>query len=172
MKRKITIFIIIFICFLLQTTLFQALALASIAPNFLIVVVSSFGFMRGRKEGMYVGFFTGLVFDAFYGTMFGFYSLVFMYAGYCNGMFRKFFFPDDIKLPMLLISVSDISYNIAVYVLKFMLRGQFHIGYYLFRVIIPELVYTLLITIALYPALLFINQKLEASERKSGVKFV
>ncbi len=172
MKRKITIFIIIFICFLLQTTLFQALALASIAPNFLIVVVSSFGFMRGRKEGMYVGFFTGLVFDAFYGTMFGFYSLVFMYAGYCNGMFRKFFFPDDIKLPMLLISVSDISYNIAVYVLKFMLRGQFHIGYYLLRVIIPELVYTLLITIALYPALLFINQKLEASERKSGVKFV
>lgn len=172
MKRKITIFIIIFICFLLQTTLFQALALASIAPNFLIVVVSSFGFMRGRKEGLYVGFFTGLVFDAFYGTMFGFYSLVFMYAGYCNGMFRKFFFPDDIKLPMLLISVSDISYNIAVYVLKFMLRGQFHIGYYLLHVIIPELVYTLLITIALYPALLFINQKLEASERKSGVKFV
>ncbi len=172
MKRKITVFIVIFLCFLLQTTLFQALALASIAPNLLIIAVSSFGFMRGRKEGMYLGFLTGLVFDAFYGTVLGFYSLVFMYVGYCNGMFRKFFFPDDIKLPMLLISASDIMYNTAVYVLKFLFRGQFHFGYYLLHVIIPELVYTLLVMIALYPVLLKVNQKLEASERKSGVKFV
>ncbi len=55
MKRKITVFFILFVCFLLQTTVFQALALASISPNLLIVVVSSFGFMRGRKEGMYTG---------------------------------------------------------------------------------------------------------------------
>ncbi|MCI9021261.1 MAG: rod shape-determining protein MreD [Eubacterium sp.] len=172
MRRKLTVFLIIFVCFLLQTTLFQALALASISPNLLIVVVSSFGFMRGRKEGMYIGFVTGLVFDAFYGTIFGFYSLVFMYAGYCNGMFRKFFFPDDIKLPMLLICVSDIVYNIAVYVLKFMFRGQFHLDYYLMHVIVPELVYTVLIMIFLYPLLLKINQKLEAVEKRSGIKFV
>lgn len=172
MRRKITVFIIIFVCFLLQTTLFQALALASISPNLLIVIVSSFGFMRGRKEGMYIGFFTGLVFDAFYGTMLGFYSLVFMYIGYWNGMFRKFFFPDDIKLPMLLISASDIVYNIAVYVLKFVFRKQFHFGYYLLHIIIPELVYTVLVMIVLYPVLLKINQKLEAVERRSGIKFV
>ncbi len=172
MKRKITVFMIIFVCFLLQTTLFQALALASIAPNLLIITVSSFGFMRGRKEGMYIGFFTGLVFDAFYGTIFGFYSLIFMYAGYCNGMFHRFFFPDDIKLPMLLISVSDIVYNVSVYILKFMFRGQFHFDYYLTHVIIPELVYTVLIMIFLYPLLLKINQKLEASEKRSGMKFV
>lgn len=172
MKRKITVFLIIFVCFLLQTTLFQALALASISPNFLIVVVSSFGFMRGRKEGMYIGFFAGLVFDAFYGTIFGFYALVFMYVGYCNGMFHKFFFPDDIKLPMLLISCSDIVYNVAVYVLKFMFRGQFHFGYYLLHVIVPELVYTVLIMIFLYPLLLKANQKLEAAEKRSGIKFV
>ena len=152
--------------------IFQALALASIAPNLLIITVSSFGFMRGRKEGMYIGFFTGLVFDAFYGTIFGFYSLIFMYAGYCNGMFRRFFFPDDIKLPMLLISVSDIVYNVSVYILKFMFRGQFHFDYYLTHVIIPELVYTVLIMIFLYPLLLKINQKLEASEKRSGMKFV
>lgn len=172
MRRKITVFIIIFVCFLLQTTLFQALALASIAPNLLIIIVSSFGFMRGRKEGMYIGFFTGLIFDAFYGTMLGFYSLVFMYIGYCNGMFRKFFFPDDIKLPMLLISGSDIVYNVAVYVLKFIFRGQFHFIFYMRHVIIPELVYTVLIMIFLYPVLLKINQRLEAIERRSGIKFV
>lgn len=49
MRRKVSVFIIIAICFLLQTTLFQALSFASISPNLLIIVVSSFGFMRGKK---------------------------------------------------------------------------------------------------------------------------
>ena len=84
MRRKLTVFIIIFVCFLLQTTLFQALALASIAPNLLIVVVSSFGFMRGRKEGMYNGFLTGLIFNAFYGTIFRFYALVYIGRASCR----------------------------------------------------------------------------------------
>ncbi len=172
MRRKITIFVIIYICFLLQTTLFQALAMASIAPNLLVVVVSSFGFMRGKGEGMCIGFFAGLVFDIFYGTILGFYALVYMYIGYCNGMFRKFFFPDDIKLPMLLIAGSDIVYNVAVYILKFVFRGQFHIIYYLLHIIIPELVYTLLVMILLYPILLKVNQKLEKNEKRSAAKFV
>ena len=33
MRRKVSVFIIIAICFLLQTTLFQALSFASISPN-------------------------------------------------------------------------------------------------------------------------------------------
>ncbi len=53
-----------------------------------------------------------------------------------------------------------------------MFRGQFHFGYYLLHVIIPELVYTVLIMIVLYPVLLKINQKLEAVEKRSGIKFV
>lgn len=172
MRRKLTVFVIIFVCFLLQTTLFQALSLASIAPNLLIVAVSSFGFMRGRKEGMYIGFFTGLIFDAFYGTILGFYALVYMYVGYCNGMFRRFFFPDDIKLPMLMIAASDIVYNFGVYILKFFFRGQFHISYYFIHIVVPELVYTLLIMIFLYPILLKVNQKLEVVEKRSAAKFV
>ena len=58
MRRKIVLFIIIAICFLLQTTVFRALTFANIGPNLLIIVVSSFGLMRGKKEGLWVGFFS------------------------------------------------------------------------------------------------------------------
>lgn len=50
MRRKITVFLIIAVCYLLQSTVFQALSFASISPNLMIVVVSAFGFMRGKKE--------------------------------------------------------------------------------------------------------------------------
>ncbi|MBU5472738.1 rod shape-determining protein MreD [Roseburia sp. MSJ-14] len=172
MRRKITVFLIIVVCFLLQTTLFQTLAFASIAPNLLIVVVSSFGFMRGRKEGMWIGLFSGLLVDVFFGSVIGFYALIYMYIGYINGFFRKIFFPEDIKLPLILISASDLGYNLLVYFFLFFLRGKFQFGYYILHIMIPELVYTIVITIALYFVILKINQKLETIEKRSASKFV
>ncbi len=172
MRRKITVFLIIVVCFLLQTTLFQTLSFASIAPNLLIVVVSSFGFMRGRKEGMWIGLFSGLLVDVFFGSVIGFYALIYMYIGYINGFFRKIFFPEDIKLPLILISASDLGYNLLVYFFLFFLRGKFQFGYYILHIMIPELVYTIVITIALYFVILKINQKLEAIEKRSASKFV
>lgn len=172
MRRKIVVFLIIIVCFLLQTTVFQALAFASISPNLLVVVVSAFGFMRGRKEGMWIGLFCGLLFDIFCGSMIGFYGLVYMYIGYLNGMFRKRFFPDDIKLPLILIAASDLACNLVVYLFLFFMRGQFQFGYYLLHIILPELVYTILVTLFLYFVILKINQKLERIEKRSASKFV
>ncbi len=172
MRRKITLFIIITICYLLQTTLFRALAFASISPNIMIVVVSSFGFMRGKKEGLFIGFFTGLLLDLFSGSILGFYALLYMYIGYLNGYFRKLFYPEDIKLPMLLIAGSDVCYNLFIYFFLFLFRNRYDVRYYLMHVILPELVYTMVITIFLYFVILKINQRLEVIEKRSASKFV
>ena len=172
MRRKITVFLIIAVCYLLQSTVFQALSFASISPNLMIVVVSAFGFMRGKKEGLWIGFFTGLLLDIFTGSILGFYALLYMYVGYFNGLFRKMFYPEDIKLPMLLIAVSDFSCSLIIYFLLFLFRGKFDILYYLLNIMIPELVYTMVVTIFLYFIILKINQKLETIEKRSAVKFV
>ena len=172
MRRKITVFLIIAVCYLLQSTVFQALSFASISPNLMIVVVSAFGFMRGKKEGLWIGFFTGLLLDIFTGSILGFYALLYMYVGYFHGFFRKMFYPEDIKLPMLLIAVSDFSCSLIIYFLLFLFRGKFDILYYLLNIMIPELVYTMVVTIFLYFIILKINQKLETIEKRSAVKFV
>lgn len=172
MRRKLAVFIIIAVCFLLQSTLFQMLSIASVSPNLLIVVTSSFGFMRGRKEGMWTGFFCGLLLDIFFGSVIGFYALIYACIGYVNGFFRKRFFPDDIKLPLILIAASNLCYNILVYLFLFLLRGRFRIDYYFVNIMVPELVYTILVTIILYFIILKINNKLEVIEKRSASKFV
>ena len=53
-----------------------------------------------------------------------------------------------------------------------MMRGDFHFGYYLTHVIMPELVYTILVTIVLYQVILHVNRKLEAEEQRSASRFV
>ena len=53
-----------------------------------------------------------------------------------------------------------------------MLQGDFAFGTYLFSIIIPELVYTILVTLILYQVILHINRKLESEEQRSASKFV
>lgn len=172
MLRKITVTLLIFICFLLESAVFGHFALAGIVPKLTIILTSSFGFMRGEKEGMCIGFFCGLLCDVFYGDVLGFYALILTYIGYVNGKFSRIFYPEDIKLPIALIIVSDLSYGILCYILLFLLRGRFDFLYYFTSVILPEALYTIVITVFLYPVILKINQKLETREKRSTQKFV
>lgn len=172
MKRKIITFGMILVCFLLECTVFQHLKLADVTPNLLIIVTSSFGFMRGKKEGMIVGLISGLMFDIMFSDLIGFYALIYMVLGYVNGFFRKIFYDDDIKLPLILIAASDFLYGNIVFLFMFVMRSRFNYFYYLNHIIIPELIYTILVTLILYQVILFINKRLEAEEKRSASKFV
>ncbi len=166
MFRKFTVFILILLCFILQSTVFRSLAFAGIVPNLMIILTSSFGFMRGENEGLIIGFLCGLLNDIFFGDILGFYALILMYIGYLNGKFNRIFYPEDIKLPIGLIIVSNLSYSMVCYILLFLLKGKFHFWFYFKSVILPEMVYTIVITCILYPLILFINNRLELYEHK------
>ena len=98
--------------------------------------------------------------------------LIYLMIGYVNGLFSETYFDEDIKLPLLLIAGSEFVYGLLIYFLMFMLRGEFDFVYYLMHVIIPELIYTVGVTLILYQLILWINQKLEAEEKRSASKFV
>ena len=154
----------IIIGYLLQTTLFKSISLAGIVPNILIILTSAFGFMRGKNEGMFIGFVSGLLIDVFFGSILGFYALVFMTIGYLNGLFRRIFYPEDIKLPMILIGLSEMLYCFICYIFLFLLRGRMNLGYFFVHIMLPDVVYTVLVTLLLYKGILFLNEALETYE--------
>ena len=166
MKKVITTVILIFISFILQCTVFRALAIHSIVPNVLIILTACSGFMQGERYGVFTGFFCGLLLDIFFFEVIGFYALLYMYIGYMNGLFHNIFYPDDIKLPLIMITVSDLLYSVVVYILLFLLRSRFHFGYYFLNIMIPELVYTIFIAVIFYPLLLLITNLFKRGERK------
>ena len=171
-KRFLITAVIIIAAYLLQCTVFSSLELAGIKPNLLIIVTASFGFMRGSREGVLVGFVSGLLADIQFGDMIGFYALIYLLVGYINGMFQRLYFDEDIKLPLFLIAISEFLYGIIVYFLTYLLRSDFNFLLYLNKIILPELIYTIVITLGLSPLILFINHKLEAEEIRSASKFV
>ena len=168
MYRKITIVLLILISYLVQSTMIRILPMGGVAPNFLIILTSSFGFMRGKKEGMYIGFFSGLIIDILFGNLIGFYALIYMVIGYLNGFFASIFYPEDVKLPMVLITSSELVYCFLIYVFRFLIQGKLRFGYYFLHIILPEIVYTIFVTIIIYKIILNINEWLEDIERRNA----
>ncbi len=165
MKRNIILFFVILCGFVLQTTLFQALNFGGISPNILIIITVSYGFMYGKKYGMIVGFLCGFLMDIFYGNVLGFYALIYLYIGAANGVFHSIFFQEDIKLPLLLIFGSDFVYCFTCYVLLYLLRRRFDFLFYLKHIIFPEIVYTIFVTVFIYPCILVLNRTMDDVER-------
>ncbi|MCR5595018.1 MAG: rod shape-determining protein MreD [Lachnospiraceae bacterium] len=159
MKKVIFAVLAVWITFILQSSIFSRINIGGIVPNLLIIVTACFGFMEGDLAGLLVGFGCGMLMDVFHGSFKGFYSLLYMYLGYMNGKFCNVFFPEDIKLPLVLITSTDLIYGLSCYVFLFLLRGRFDIGFYLGHVIFPEVIMTVLMTLIIYPIILWMHNK-------------
>lgn len=166
MKRKAVIFLILWIFFILQTTVFHMIPALSAAPNLLLILTVSIGFMQGHREGVMTGFVSGLLIDLFYGSFIGYYALLYLLIGYFCGFFAHIYFDEDIRVPLFLVGVSDFLYNFVIYVCFFLLRGRMNFGGYLIHVIFPEMVCTLIFTLILYKLLYKINHSMVEKEKK------
>ena len=171
-RRVVANFIFVLVSFILQTTVFRTFDFGGIAPNLMMIVTASHGFIKGDKTGLLTGFFSGLLIDIFFGTYIGFYALIYMYIGFIVGKFHEIFFSQNIIIPILFISASDFLYGFICYVLMFLFRTKFDIGYYMLNVIVPEVVYTSIVSILYYPVILFVHTKIDEREQRSAKKFV
>ena len=159
MKKVIIAVLSVWLMFKLQSSVFSRINIGGIVPNMLIIITACFGFMEGDLAGLLVGFFCGMLMDVFYGSFKGFYALIYMYLGYLNGKFCNIFYPEDVKLPLALIVSTDLLYGLSCYVFLFLLRGRFEIGFYFGHIILPEIIMTIIMTLLVYPIILFVHKR-------------
>lgn len=158
MKRFFVYILLVFICFMLQTTLFQWLELADIVPNILVILVVSIGYMRGHNEAMVTGILCGLCMDLMYGNVIGFYAFIYLSVGFVSAYTHYFYVADDFTIPLILIGMGDLLYSVIFYALSFLLRARLNVFYYFRRIMIPELIYTVIVAIILYKLIHSSNQ--------------
>lgn len=154
--------------FVLQTSVFHFFLLADIAPNLLLIVTVASGLMGGRKQGMAVGFFAGLLTDIFFGEYLGAYSFIYLMFGYINGFFSHLFYVEDMVFPVVMIAVNDLAYGTVIYLVYYLMRAKWDFLFYARRIILPEAAYTAIVGIAVFFVLLKIDDKLRDYEKRSG----
>ena len=168
MLRIIVIIIEIILSFLIQTTVFPWFELAGTVPNLLLILTVSYGFLGGRKLGIFVGISRGLLVYFIYGDIIGISAIIFIVIGYINGYSGKIFNRDDKIIPIVLIGFSQFVYFILYYIFNFLLRGKLNIAYYFITIGLPEIVYTTLFAILIYRLIYVIDEKINGILKKEA----
>ena len=68
--------------------------------------------------------------------------------------------------PISICAICDLIYGLATYVTGFLVRNRLDFFYYLGKVILPEVVYTSVLTIFAYIIVYYINRKLDILGKK------
>lgn len=172
MKRAVGQGVIVMLAFILQNTVFATFSLNGVKPNLLLIITVFFGYAASMNNGMLTGFFCGLLCDIFFNSFIGIYSFLFMLLGAFGGMMAKFFYQDDVIFPYLTIAITDGLFGFTYYIVMFLLRGRFSFADYLESIILPEILYTLILSLFMLPLLRKCNkffEKLEIKEKESDV---
>lgn len=170
MRRVITLGVLIIVNFALQSTIFGFHNINCITPNLLLILTMSFGLMRGRKEGLLVGFFCGFLVDCFISNIMGPFMLIYMLIGYINGFFHKNYMIEDVLLPLMVIIADDIVFNFILYIIYFLLHRRLEFSDYFINIIIPEALITALLTVIVYKFYVLVNRYLKEKDRGKEAK--
>lgn len=160
MKRIIVYLIEIIVFYVIQTSTFHYFGVGDIMPNLLLILVVSHGYMSGKINGLAIGFISGLLVDVVYGDLIGINALLYMIIGYFIGYTNKIYANDDYTLPIIFVAISDLVYNFFYYIFEFLLRGRLDSLYYFSRIVLSEIIYTVVVSIFIYKLLHMINNRL------------
>jgi rod shape-determining protein MreD len=142
--------------------MYNYISLADIMPNLILILVVSNAYMQGQMTGLLLGLFSGLLVDLMSGSyIIGIYALIYMLIGYCIGHTNKYYSNDDYTFPIIIIAISDLGFGFLFYIFEFLLRGRLNFLFYLKRLILPEIIYTVVVSIFLYKLLHMIHNRLE-----------
>ena len=117
------------LAFTIQSGIFPLLPFFAATPNLLLILTFSFGFIYGKKAGMWYGLLAGILLDLFYSGPFGFYTLLYINIGYINGICTKYYYEDYITLPLILSLINELAYNCYIYVFSFLIRNRWDFLY-------------------------------------------
>jgi rod shape-determining protein MreD len=165
MLRVPAMALLILINYVMQTAFWPELAILGVTPDTALIFIVSYGMLRGEVEGALFGLGAGFLMDLFGSVYMGVYALLGFVVGYISGKPFRDFFKDNYFLPFFVVLGITAVYQLAVYVMHFLFRGQLDIGYYARAIILPKTVYTAALAIPLYSLLHFVNRRIEAFER-------
>ena len=172
MKRIGLNILLMLLAFTIQNGIFPLLPFLAATPNLLLILTFSFGFIYGKEAGLWYGFLAGVLLDLFYSGPFGFYTLLYIYIGYTNGICTKYYYEEYITLPLILSVINELAYNMYIYVFRFLIRGRLNLFYYFRHLMLPEIIFTVVTTLFLYRLILYINQKLKEFESRRDTTIV
>jgi rod shape-determining protein MreD len=164
MNRTLVVGTLLIGTHILETTVMQYLRIGGIMPQFMLILVVSFALLRGSKEGVWIGIFSGLLYELSFGLSNGMTVLTYAIVGYVCGRLNKNFYRENFIIPFICTLASCFFVSLSSSFLL-ILKGKVSTIYYLKNLMIPEMIYTLTLALVIYQLTYILNEKLEEKEK-------
>ncbi|MDA3733654.1 rod shape-determining protein MreD [Niameybacter massiliensis] len=164
--RIVVIGMLLILTHILEMTLFDTIRIGAVAPNFMVMIIVSFALLRGSKEGAIIGAGAGLLYDVTFGMFLGQQAIPYFLVGYICGKFNKNFYRENFIMPFFCTLFSSFFVSL-VSVLIYIMRGKVNLFFFLKTLAIPEVIYTVTLSLVFYQLIYLINEKLEIREKKT-----
>jgi rod shape-determining protein MreD len=149
---------------LLQATIMPHLAIWGVFPDLPLIVVASWGLLRGPREGLTWGFVAGIAVDIFAAAPFGTATLSLTLIGLLSGLGATSALRARLILPMVFVFLATLLYAL-LYMLIVQVSGQF-VPWLdnLLRIVPPSAVLNGLLTPVIIELLRIVHRRLGREE--------
>lgn len=142
--------IIIIVNFILQSTVFQHIAIFGVVPNTALIILVSIALIKGEKTGGIIGLIIGFLQDLFFSITLGPHAFVYFFVGYCIGKAEQKVYKDSMFIPIIFTAISTIAYYLLYYIIMYFLSKKVSFTFMFKNVGIKELVYNCILIIPIY----------------------
>ncbi len=145
--------------FVLESTIFQYTGIFGVKPDFTIMLIVSYSIMRGSVYGGFIGLFSGLLNDLFYGMAFGINSLSYMLTGYIIGQSKENVFKDSLIPPFIFNVIGVFIYQSLFYIISYLSKINISYIQALLSMIIPQSIYNGILGVIVYKYIYKLDEK-------------
>ena len=131
---------------------FMPIIFGGIAPDLLLILVVSFAFQRGARQGALMGFLTGLLSDLATGTFFGIHILTKMIIGFSCGLFSKNVFKEQMFLPLVSVLIATAADDAVTLLFMFLLGYRPDILSHVHQLLLPTLFFNVVFALPVHYA--------------------
>lgn len=143
----------------LQSTWLSNLGIVNqLKPDLILIMVISYGLLKGSESGTAFGLVSGFVMDLFSGNVIGIGALIKMIAGFSAGLLEKNIFKDNLLIPALVTFVWTIVLESFNVIIRLVFKANFNFLTVFISIIVPLAIYNALLAPIIYQLLIKMEQ--------------
>lgn len=143
MSNIIKWIVFVVVLYALQTSFFPLMSYHGISPDFMLLLTTSYAFLRGPEQGAMMGFATGMMKDLAMGSFLGMHAFTHLLLGYLCGRLANRVFKEQFFLPVFA-SLAVTAANYFILALLMVLLGyRFNPVSNVQYMLLPMLIYQL-----------------------------
>lgn len=152
----------------LQATWLAGLNLpGDIVPDLILIMVISYGLLRGQDEGLLFGLAAGLFLDLVAGGVIGIQTLSKTAAGFTAGLLEKNIFKDNWLVPVIAAGAGTLVFESFSVLMQLSFHGNYNFWLLLISAILPLVLYNAVCAPFIYR--LFLKMERFIAERSGNM---